>query len=899
MGLQLRTTHLARLALLGCFVVGAEFVVHAQAIEASGGARNLGTVVDEVGTDFVITGGTRKGNNIFHSFSQFGIANGESATFDGGGVNGINNLYGRIETGPSQLNGSLRLQNWGGKTPDLMLLNPFGFVVGSGFSSAGVRGLSLVAMDALLFEDSAQQVVAYDLDVDLGVNPPDWTSVDFVGALAETGYGLGGYGQGGSKVEVNGSIAMPEFNAVGSAIDINAPISANLVRLFAQSFPGAFYSDPSSSYGTPYQSGSYDPGTSTFTAFNNPVQVGGVAPAAGFVSTVAQLQNPAGLGSCAGACPAGTIRFGSSATVKPFSGSSANLWLSGRQTVIDSNPLSNASSVGFTSLLGGGLYNSVIALAASSSSSAEVSQPPVISAPVESSPDIDLEDLAALPTSPPLNSMLDSQLGVFSDSSSVGGSESFVVSNSLAESDSSGFALNSGLDASASGMAQSQALTSADVASSLTSLEPLIIDEVARVLGLDVDADSVPALSSSDVQGLLRQAKLAVRKNTSERPLPPGSVFDANSYNPAVVYLRFIGEAPDQSTQQQKSTLELILITAEGEPQGFRTPVDQADFVASLRTLYAQLSRQAPLETAQERSASRRLYQQIFAPVASLLKERKVSSLLISADRGLQAVPYGALHDGDQFFGQRFALSLTPSLSLTPLEPPQRSQGSLLALGASKFDDMAPLPLVPQEIEGVAANQASNVYLNSDFTPEVLLASAASPRFSRVHIATHAEFLPGGPTQSRLHTGAGPVSLQGFGQIRSQRGDSSLDLFSLSACRTALGDSDSELGFAGLALQAGARSAIGSLWYVDDLATSAFFVQMYRYLDAGIPKAEAMQLTRRDLFNGQIRLEGDRIQAAGDQHLLDGLNAAQRNLAEAGFSHPYFWAGIQLLGSPW
>ena len=897
MGLKLRKINLARLALLGWFVLGADFAVHAQAIQSSAAPRNLGTNVQVVGNDSVITGGTRRGNNIFHSFSRFGLANGESATFDGGGVNGINNLYGRIETGPSQLNGSIRLQNWGGTIPDLMLLNPFGFVVGSGFSSAGVRGLSLIGMDALLFEDSANQVVAFDLNIDaagLSVVNPDWTSVDFVGALAETGFG--GYGQGGSRVEVNGSIAMPEFNAVGSAIDITAPISANLVRLFAQGFEGAFYQDPASAFGVPYQSGSYDEANLTFTAFNNAAQVGGVAPAAGFVGSVDQLQNPSGLGSCVGLCPVGTIRFGSSATVRPLSGSSASLWLSGRQTVIDSNPLSNASSVAFTSLLGGGLYNSVVSLGASSS--VEVSQPLAIPEPVKSSLGIDLEDLA-LATSPPLNSMLDSQLGVFADSSSVGGSDSFVVSNSLAESDSSGFALNSGLASGATGMTQSQALTSAEVASSLTSLEPLIIDEVARVLGLDVEADTVNALSSSDVQGLLRQAKLEVRKNARERALPPGSVFDANSYNPAVVYLRFIGEKPDQSTQQQTSTLELILITAEGEPQGFRTSINQADFVASLRTLYAQLSRQAPLETSQERSASRRLYQQIFAPVASLLKERKVSSLLISADRGLQAIPYGALHDGDQFFGQRFALSLTPSLSLTPLEPPQRSQGSLLALGASKFDDMAPLPLVPQEIQGVAANQESNVYLNSDFTPEVLLAAASSPRFSRVHIATHAEFLPGGPTQSRLHTGVGPVSLQGFGQIRSQRGDSSLDLFSLSACRTALGDSDSELGFAGLALQAGARSAIGSLWYVDDLATSAFFVQMYRYLEVGIPKAEAMQLTRRDLLNGQIRVEGDRIQGAGDQPLLNGLNAAQRNLGEAGFSHPYFWAGIQLLGSPW
>ena len=133
MGIKLRKTNLARLALLGWFLVGPEFAAQAQAIRSSVGVRDLGTTVRVVGTDSVITGGTRKGNNIFHSFSQFGIANGESATFDGGGVNGINNLYGRIEAGPSQLNGSVRLQNWGGTTPDLMLLNPLGLWLGPDF----------------------------------------------------------------------------------------------------------------------------------------------------------------------------------------------------------------------------------------------------------------------------------------------------------------------------------------------------------------------------------------------------------------------------------------------------------------------------------------------------------------------------------------------------------------------------------------------------------------------------------------------------------------------------------------------------------------------------------------------------------------------------------------------
>ena len=79
------------------------------------------------------------------------------------------------------------------------------------------------------------------------------------------------------------------------------------------------------------------------------------------------------------------------------------------------------------------------------------------------------------------------------------------------------------------------------------------------------------------------------------------------------------------------------------------------------------------------------------------------------------------------------------------------------------------------------------------------------------------------------------MSMAQFARLRRERQDQPLDLVVLSACRTILGDEDSELGFAGLALQAGARSAIGTLWYVDDVVTSAFFVQFYRFLDQGFP----------------------------------------------------------------
>ena len=126
-----------------------------------------------------------------------------------------------------------------------------------------------------------------------------------------------------------------------------------------------------------------------------------------------------------------------------------------------------------------------------------------------------------------------------------------------------------------------------------------------------------------------------------------------------------------------------------------------------------------------------------------------------------------------------------------------------------------------------------------------------------------------------------------------------INLFVLSACRSALGDSDSEMGLAGLALQAGSKSAIGSLWYVDDLATSAFFSQFYRYLSRGVSKSTALTQTQRDFASGKIKIEGsDVVFEAGDV-LLSGLSASQKYNYPSDFRHPFFWSGFVLLGTPW
>ena len=49
----------------------------------------------------------------------------------------------------------------------------------------------------------------------------------------------------------------------------------------------------------------------------------------------------------------------------------------------------------------------------------------------------------------------------------------------------------------------------------------------------------------------------------------------------------------------------------------------------------------------------------------SSLDAAGITTLLIAADQGLQAVPFSALSDGVSYFGDRYGFALSPSLALT------------------------------------------------------------------------------------------------------------------------------------------------------------------------------------------------------------------------------------------
>ena len=401
-------------------------------------------------------------------------------------------------------------------------------------------------------------------------------------------------------------------------------------------------------------------------------------------------------------------------------------------------------------------------------------------------------------------------------------------------------------------------------------------------------------LATAELQALLREDQSTIQAQTRAEGRFRG-------YQPAILSLAFTEERAGSSgaATADRGFLDLTLITAHDEAVNRRVQLSPDRFRGLLRDFYQQIARRDGIDPAYAASPVRQLHGALIAPIEADLRARGITSILMATDRGLQAVPFASLHDGATYFGDRYAFSITPSLRYTCLKPPKPEFGRLLAAGASTFQGLASLTLVTQEIDGLVAQRPADAFLNQRFTPQVLLEQSADARYDRVHVATHAEFLPGGPQQARIYTGTGEVSLPEFARMRDMREGEPLELFSLSACRTAVGDRESELGFAGLALQAGSRSAMGTLWYVDDVATSAVFLQFYRYLDAGYPKADALQATRQDLIAGQIRLAGDSVLAGDGYPLLQKLTPAERQRIRDGLSHPFFWAGITLLGTPW
>jgi CHAT domain-containing protein len=315
----------------------------------------------------------------------------------------------------------------------------------------------------------------------------------------------------------------------------------------------------------------------------------------------------------------------------------------------------------------------------------------------------------------------------------------------------------------------------------------------------------------------------------------------------------------------------------------------------TIKELRTQITNPHKARTTSYKESAQQLYQWLIAPLEADLKSQGINTLVFSMDTGLRAIPLGVLHDGKQFLIEKYSLGLIPSLNLTDTRYQSLKDAHVLAMGASEFVEEKPLPAVPVELSTITPKLwPGKSFLNDAFTLENLKSQRASQSFELIHLATHGEFQPGKPNNSFIQLWNTKLRLDQLRQLGWN--NPPVELLVLSACRTALGDEQAELGFAGFAVQAGVKSAMASLWSVSDEGTLGLMTEFYQQLRQTPIKAEALRQAQLAMLKGEVRLQGGQLRSRGENV---SLPPQLMNRADKTLHHPYYWGAFTLIGSPW
>jgi filamentous hemagglutinin family protein len=364
------------------------------------------------------------------------------------------------------------------------------------------------------------------------------------------------------------------------------------------------------------------------------------------------------------------------------------------------------------------------------------------------------------------------------------------------------------------------------------------------------------------------------------------SVYKLTGVKPGIVYVSL--------TQNQ---LELRLFLPDGKPIFKSVPVSKYTVLQTALDFTNAVRNPKKLQESEYLGLGQQLYQWLISPLEAELTSRNIQTLIFSMDTGLRTLPIAALHDGKQFLVEKYSFSLIPSLSLTDTRYFDLRNSQVLAMGVSEFppdSDQPPLPAVPLELSTVNSIWPGISLLNNQFTIENLRARRAQGKYPIIHLATHGEFQPGGANNSYIQFWDRKLHLDELRELKFN--ESPVELLVLSACSTAVGDDDAELGFAGLAVQAGVKSALASLWYVSDAGTLGLMTEFYQQLRRVPTKAEALRQAQLAMLRGDVRLQDGYLYNSRNR---EPLPMSLANRGNRSLSHPYFWAAFTLIGSPW
>jgi CHAT domain-containing protein len=285
-----------------------------------------------------------------------------------------------------------------------------------------------------------------------------------------------------------------------------------------------------------------------------------------------------------------------------------------------------------------------------------------------------------------------------------------------------------------------------------------------------------------------------------------------------------------------------------------RTEVEKTAIELRSNILRRRILSEAALEKATQ------IYGWLIEPLEQDLENRSdIKTLVFVLDGVLRNIPMSVLYDGkrkEYLMQKPYALALVPGLQLFDLRPLQRERLKVLIAGVSEqrevegraFDE---IPNVVEESQQIGSLVPSESLLNPQFTQTNLQQKISSGSFSVIHIATHGKF-SSEPEQTFIlayNQLLKSHDLNTLIRTNNQSSSSIVELLVLSACETAKGDNRATLGLAGMAVRAGARSTLSTLWQVSDLSTAALMAQFYKKLtNPEVTKAQALHQAQLAIF---------------------------------------------------
>ncbi|MGA2229807.1 MAG: CHAT domain-containing protein [Tepidisphaeraceae bacterium] len=333
----------------------------------------------------------------------------------------------------------------------------------------------------------------------------------------------------------------------------------------------------------------------------------------------------------------------------------------------------------------------------------------------------------------------------------------------------------------------------------------------------------------------------------------------------------------------------LEILVASGSPllQRFTVPVTADALTQVARRFREEVSEQSSEEYFID---GQQLYQWLIAPIEPYLRERgqqstnqAVDTLVFVPDGALRSVPMAALADEQgRFLIQQYAVAISPGLRLTQARDSSQTSAAgegggarVLISGLSVAQQGFPaLKYVPEEMRQINTTYAgkTQTLVNEQFSTSQVDRQFAATDFSIVHIASHGHF-GSSAADTYVLDFDGRLDLDDLERLiePSKYRQRPVDLLTLSACETAAGDDRAALGLAGIAVKAGALSAMATLWSVNDRSASILIPRFYAHLaEANSTKAKALQTAQLEL-------------------LTDPSLKAYR--------HPYFWSPYLIVGN--